>query len=68
MRYVIAKVNQRNEDLCYKVYITDCLSNLARVPERWYDFINGENEEQKRQEEAERAIQVLRDSFYGKEE
>jgi len=38
------------------------------VPERWYDFINGENEKQKRQEEAERVIQVLRDSFYGKEE
>lgn len=68
IKYVIAKYRKNSEEKSYKVYITDCLSALTKMNTRWYDFINGTNAEERKQDEAEKVAQALRDSFYGKEE
>lgn len=39
MRYCAAKVNQHNEELSYKIYMTDCIAAIARTDKRWYDLL-----------------------------
>lgn len=40
MRYVIAKANQHNEELSYRVYMTDCMARIAQTDRRWYDMLH----------------------------
>ena len=57
--YVIARVEQDNKDMSYKVYVSDLLKALAestkriQVSDRWYDHISGNSAKN----EAEEAIE-----------
>lgn len=42
MRYCRSKCEQMEEELTYKVFVTDCLSVLTNTDARYYDVINEE--------------------------
>lgn len=69
IRYIKAKVSQYRKDISYKAYVTDCLAAIIHADIRWYDTISGEKTQaEKNHDEAEEIMQILRDSFYRKEE
>ena len=37
-------MNQHNEELSYKIYMTDCAAAMARAEKRWYDLLTASTE------------------------
>ncbi len=64
MKYVVAKVNQRTEELSYRVYITDCMTKIARTDIRWYDLLHPTDSG----DEYQTALQNFYSDFGGKED
>lgn len=47
MRYVVSRLNEKNREMAYRIYLTDSLHLYAQnkyLPERWCDLINNKVE------------------------
>lgn len=64
MKYVVAKLNQRTEELSYRVYMTDCAAILSHRDNRWYDMLHPSDSG----DEYQTAIDNFYSDFKGKEE
>lgn len=51
MRYVVSRLNEKNREMAYRIYVTDSLFLRAQnkaFSERWYSIINDEHEHDER--------------------
>lgn len=45
MRYVMSRLAREQEDLAYRIYVTDSLKAIGNLNRRYYDFIKKVPEE-----------------------
>lgn len=62
MQYVSAKVEEKQDELLYRIYVTDLLRGLAGADiSRYYDMISGESK--KPEKTAEEVRKCILDEF-----
>lgn len=67
MRYVTEKIKAQQDELSYRIYLTDCLKAIAGAKERYYDWIRDDKKQSKSSAEIKKEIFSVFDKLNGGE-